>query len=297
MSRKRIICFGDSFTLGDGANLALTKEIENLFDKTPEGSSKASGLISEINKKLSWTQYVGDNLGVYIANEGESGANNLRIFNNVFNYEVGGTKYSSEDLVIIMWSSSIRNKLPWFPNVFSEAGPVGAGWSLKELLGKDAHRGFADRYYTVNSTENEKKYVDSVLSPFMAEYFKKYLTELHSEEFYNIVNLNLVVFIQEFFKSRNIPYLMIDAFERMDSFKSEGDDKWDTLVDKKHYLGFGETTLWDELNKIGGDIWEDKKLSYSPEGQRCHPNKDGYVLAGKIILDYINKHIWPKSLV
>lgn len=297
MSKKRIICFGDSFTLGDGANLTLTKEIEGLFDKTPEGSSKSSALISEINKKLSWTQYLCDNLKVYVANEGESGANNLKIFNNIFNYEAGGTAYTPDDLVIIMWSSSIRNKLPWFPNVFADAGPVGAGWSLKELLGKDASRGFSDRYFTRMASENEKKYVNNVLFPFMSEYFKKYLTSLHSEEFYNTVNLNLVVYVQEFFKSRKIPYLMIDAFERMDSFKQEGDTRWEELVDKKYYMGFGETTLWDELDKIGGDIWEDKKLSYSPEGQRCHPNKEGYVLAGKMILEYIEKNIWVKSAI
>lgn len=297
MANRRIICFGDSFTLGEGANLKLTKEIESLFDKSPEGCAKAAGLVSEINKKLSWTQYLHDTLGIYVANEGESGATNIKIFNNIFNYEVGGNQYTPNDLVIIMWSSSIRNKLPWFPSVFSESGPVGAGWSLKELLGKDAHTNFKERYYTTSTTENEKRYLEFTLSPFMSDYFKKYLTELHSDEYYNLVNLNLVVFVQEFFKSRKIPYLMIDAFERMDSFKSKKDERWNTLVDPTYYLGFGKSTLWDELNTIGGDIWEDKDLSYSPEGQRCHPNYEGYRIAGKIISDYIQKHIWPKSLV
>lgn len=298
MAERRIICFGDSFTLGEGANLKLTREIENMFKDDKNGHEKSSGMVAEINKKLSWTQFLCDSYRVPVINLGESGASNLKIFNTIFYFEANEpTPFTSKDLVIIMWSSSVRNKLPFFPEIYSEQGPIGAGWSLKELMGKDGLQAFTDRYYRQHSSNAHTSYVKETLQPFMSEYFKTYITELHDDSFYNTVNLNLVKFVQEFFKSKNIPCIMIDAFERMDSFKPKGDRKWNTLVDPTNYLWFGESTLWDELNKIGGDIWEDRELSYSPDGQRCHPNLEGYKLAGKFIKEHIDKKIWGKSAI
>jgi hypothetical protein len=56
---------------------------------------------------------------------------------------------------------------------------------------------------------------------------------------------------------------------------------------------------WDELNKIGGDVWEDKKLTVSPDGQRCHPNKTGYKLIGEILEKYVKSNIklYKKSTI
>lgn len=298
MSSRRIFCFGDSFTVGEGANLKLTREIESLFDsKTIEGRAKSSELIREINTKLSWSQYLADYFKVHVVNQGESGANNIKIFNNIFDYQAGGDSFTKKDLVIVMWSSSIRNKLPWFPSIFAEAGPVGAGWSLKELLGKDAERAFTDRYYSSEVKPSQKEFIEKTLTPFMGDYFKTYITDLYDDSFYNTVNLNLVKFVQDYFDYRGINYLMIDAFEPMDSFKPKRDSKWQELIDTSKYLGFGETTAWDMLNEIGGDIWEDTELSYSPEGQRCHPNHLGYKLLGEKIAEFIEENIWQKSAI
>lgn len=297
MSERRIFCFGDSFTVGEGANLKLQREIEALFNQREQGSEKAAEITAEINKKLSWTEYLAEQFNIHVGNQGESGSNNNVIFNRIFELEAHLGGYTSNDLVIIMWSSSVRNKVPWVPETTSKASPIGMGWSLKELMEATGEKAFTNTYLKGLLDETEKKYVDKHIVPFLSSFFKTYITELHSDEYYNMLNLNYIVFLQEYFKSRNIPYMMIDAFEQMNSFKSKNDKRWDELVDPTYYFGSGKTTLWDELNKIGGNVWEDPELSYSPEGQRCHPNAEGYRIAGELIHNFIKEKIWKPKLL
>lgn len=297
MSNRRIFCFGDSFTVGEGANLKLQREIEDLFKEDKNGGAKSAELVSEINKKLSWTQHLADRFKVHVENRGESGSNNERIFNSVFKYdfELGGI--TKDDLVIIMWSSSVRNPLSWIPYIFAKTSPIGAGWSLKEMMDEKGLKNFVDVYSNPHVSKHELEYVQKHLVPFMGEYFKTFITDLYDESYYNTVNLNLIKFLQDYFKSKGIKYIMIDAFERMDSFKAKDDKRWDELIDTSTYIGFGETTLWDMLEEEGGDIWEDPELSYSPAGQRQHPNAEGYKIAGKIIGDFIEKNIWKRTAI
>jgi hypothetical protein len=294
---KRIFCFGDSFTVGEGANLKLQSEIELMFSQDSSSRRQASEIVSEINKKLSWTKHIGDHFGIWTANYGETGSTNNKIFNNVFTVEAMHNGFTPDDLIIIMWSSSIRDKLSWFPALFSDQGPVGAGWSLKELLHKDSVESFEKRYYQDTLEKKELEYVETKLTPFLKDYFKTYLTSLHSNEYYNLLNLNYIKLLQEYFVTNSIPYIMVDAFECMNSFKAKKDTKWEKLIDTRFYFGEGNTTVWDELDKIGGNVWEDPELSFHPPGQRCHPNAEGYKLVGDMLIDFISRKIWPPKLL
>lgn len=294
---RRIFCFGDSFTVGEGANLPLQKEIELMFNQDGPSRRKAAEIVSEINKKLSWSKHVGDKFGIWVANYGETGCSNNKIFNNIFTAEAMHGGFTPNDLVIIMWSSSVRDKLSWFPNIFSDHGPVGAGWSLKELIQENSSETFGIRYFTETIEKKEQEYVESKLAPFLQEYFKTYITSLHTEEYYNLLNLNYIKLLQDYFKFNNIPYIMVDAFECMNSFKTKKDVRWANYIDTEYYFGEGNTTVWDELDKIGGDVWEDAELAYHPPGQRCHPNAEGYRLIGEMLIQFISKKIWPPKLL
>ena len=301
MGKRRIFAFGDSFTVGEGADLALTSQVLKVFKETNERDTRAaSEVIRSINLKLSWTQHIENAFNIFVTNHGETGASNNTIFNKVFEVD-SYTDFGPEDLVIVMWSSSVRDKLPFFPDNFQQHGPIGAGWSLKELLGSDNENLFSRRFIYDDDDHYDKKYlqyIEKTLTPFMQSYFKEYLTNFHSNEYYNIVNLNYIKLLQNYFKFKNTNYIMIDAFEQMNSFAKKQDKRWGD-IDTTFYFGKGNTTIWDELNKIGGDVWEDKKLTVSPDGQRCHPNKTGYKLIGEILEKYVKSNIklYKKSTI
>lgn len=277
---SRLITFGDSFTEGDGAWLEKTNKIEEQYEDSSVGRHE----VSKFNYQYSWPKILGDNLDVIVSNEGSSGASNYRIFNRVFHYDLTGN-IDSECLVVVMWSSTVRDKLPFFPTLFQDQGPIGLGWSYKELLEQhSAKDNFLTRYY---NDDKNKEYIEGVLSPFMGDYFKKFTVNCYDESYYNMLNFNYVYFLQEFFKFKGCDYIFIDGFESMNTFDSDY-KKWE-LIDKSKYWRFGESTAWDFLNSIGGDVFENLELSYNPPGQKCHPNRHGYKLIGEEIANFYKK--------
>jgi len=270
---NRLITFGDSFTEGEGAWLEKTTLIEKLYKDPSEGRLEAS----KFNSKFSWPTVLGKLLDVKkVANEGSCGSNNSRIFNRVFEFDKDGM-INEEDLVVIMWSSSLREKLPFFPHLFQQQSPVGLGWSLNEVFDSYGETNFMERYY--KGDESTIDYSKNTLEPFMKTFFKKYITNSYDAKYYNILNFNFVYFLQEFFKYKKCKYIFIDAFESMNSFNRDY-KKWNK-INQSHYWNFGKNTAWNYLNNIGGDIFENKELSFNPPGQKCHPNRHGYELIGK----------------
>lgn len=298
---ERLICFGDSFTEGEGAWLEKTHGIEKKYMDNP---SKGRLLISEFNFQYSWpTQlakllqikesYKVQNRGVdtKFLNAGSCGASNDYIFNEVFKKDAL-LNFKEGDLVIVMWSSSIRNKLPFFPTIFQKHSPIGLSWSLKEVFTHSNQYlesnidNFTKRYY---SDQNDVDYIESTLKPFMVDYFKPFITEVYDDEYYNLINYSYIHFLQSFFKFKGCDYIFIDGFELMNSFDTNT-KKWSS-IDKSKYWNFGKLTAWDYLNKLGGDVFENPNLTFSPPGRKCHPNRHGYKIIGELIYDFYNKSL------
>ena len=302
----KIVAFGDSFTAGEGTDWDF---VDKLKQKADYNEQKYFHVIEEHNKNHSWVRYLGDELGLEWRNFGEVGSTNFRIFNHFFekmassyynrksthfikqysvNKNVGlidhFTSIEKDDLVIIMWSSSVRDHLPYFPNIFSTTGPIGTGWSLKELYGLDAETSFRWRKY---SDENKQviDYIKYDLKEFMEHYFKFYLTELYTEEYYSMLNQNYILLLQKYLEDRNIKYIMCDAFESMVGFENKNYDK-SHFINKKCYWGFGKETIWSFLDKTGEDVFEDPKYDHHPEGQKLHPNINGHKLIAKELKEF-----------
>lgn len=278
---ERLICFGDSFTEGEGAWLEKTVEIENQYKEPSEGRLK----VAEFNYNYSWPKILGDSMGIKAENYGSCGASNNHIFNSIFKFDLSG-QILDDALIVVMWSSVIRDKLPFFPKLFSDNGPIGLGWSFNELAEDFASETFSKRYY---KNINNKDYIEEKLLPFMKEYFKKYIVNCYDSSFYNTLNFNYIYFLQEFFKSHGVSYIFIDAFESMNSFDPKN-KKWD-LIDKTKYWKFGESTAWDYINNIGGDVFENLELSFNPPGQKCHPNRHGYKLIAEELFRFYKKSL------
>ena len=83
------------------------------------GDSWTAGEGSTSNKDEweynSYIKQLGDKLNIPSINYGISGNSNQKIFNKVV-ADVKEFKVKSNDLVIVMWSSSLRDVVPFLPN-------------------------------------------------------------------------------------------------------------------------------------------------------------------------------------
>jgi hypothetical protein len=107
--------------------------------------TEGQGTTNEVNewKKYSWVKLVSDRLGISSINNGISGNSNLNIFNKVIDDLIEG-KIKENDIVVIMWSSSLRDLVPFLPK------NEWVSWSVKHLI-EYPHK-FVESY----QSENEK---------------------------------------------------------------------------------------------------------------------------------------------
>jgi hypothetical protein len=97
----KLYAFGDSWTAGQGANI----RIENSLDSVEERR------IFRNNK--SWSKFLSESLDIECSNKSVSGCSNNDIFNSVID-SIKSNEIDSGDLIIIMWSSSLRDGVSFF---------------------------------------------------------------------------------------------------------------------------------------------------------------------------------------
>ena len=233
----KVIAFGDSWTAGEGTNRSITNKMKT-FDE-----------VEQYQKQHSWPRYLADKIGVQYKNFGEVGSTNYRIFSNVFE-QFAENQISNDDLIVIMWSSPLRDPLPFFPHMFSRTGPIGLSWSLKELA--------------TDSKESLKRYYDHWGKTF-------YLENLHDESYYKLLNTNYMIMLQKYLESKGIDYIMCNAFEELDY-----DEK---LVDITNY--YNHQTMFEFLSNKG-EVWEDTQSIYTIK----HPNTQGHKLIAQEVFDF-----------
>ena len=250
----RVIGFGDSFTAGEGTDNQYVEQLST-FEK-----------IEKYQKEHSWPRYLADKIGVKYVNNGEVGSSNYRIFSNIFE-QFAYNNINNDDLVVIMWSSPLRDPLPFFPHMFSRTSPIGLSWSMKEFMSQDTQE-WKNRYYEhYGKTEkSEIKYIENDLLKFMEEYFPFYVENLHNEGYYKQLNTNYIVLLQKYLESKGVDYIMCDAFEQL-SYDKE-------LVDTTNY--YNHQTTYEFLVKNGGDVFETGTLF--PKSRTKHPNTTGHEL-------------------
>jgi len=194
----------------------------------------------------------------------------LKIFNKVVT-DIRNGKVKKDDLVIVMWSSSLRDSVPFLPK------NEWVSWSVKHLV--ELPNKFIESY----KSENEK--YDNFLSSFK----EHFLINLFNQNYYNIVNQNYISFTQKLFEFYNIKYIMCDAFENMVLDLKPEDDKTNT-INKKYYWEFSNRTIRDFLNDTNrDDIWEYVDNFKTRPTQ--HPNIEGYKLITEKLYKFIKDTI------
>lgn len=254
--------FGDSWTEGVGGNLE------------EEYSTNDSEERTKIRQKYCWPKYLSDRLGINFINYGVGGCSNKIIFEAVCNC-IENNSIKKDDFVVIMWSSSLRDSVPFFPN----NNPWhfwGERYKSKEHLYK----------FIFTKSEKENKNYERLKKDFM----DFYISNLYSDEYYNIVNTNYILYLQFMFKNLGIRYMFCDAFDLM--IKDTNFNHSKNFLDINHYFGYPNKTIKDFLvNTKRNDVWEDN-VGWSSKIYGKHPSKLGYeTIANKMYEFIIEKNI------
>jgi lysophospholipase L1-like esterase len=250
---KRIVAYGDSWTVGEGCN----REIEDTL-------SKHEKIIYQ--KENSWVRHLSDKLGLPYQNNGISGNPNNVIFNQIVD-DVKSGETTKNDLVVIMWSSSLRDYAAFLPR------QQWVSWSIKHLISRP------DKF--INSYQSSNETYDS----FLREYKNFFLENLFNQNYYNIVNQNYIIFLQRLLEFYDIKYFMVDAFDKMvNTSNMNKSDNYLDLINTKKYWEFHTSSMREYLEKTNTDCFEDT------DEPGKHPNSFGYNLISQELYNYIVKN-------
>ena len=251
----RLFTYGDSWTEGEGCDLEIESTLKN------------QELIIYRNQN-SWVKSLADKLNLQWINNGKSGNPNSVIFNSIID-DVTNDRIKKGDLVIVLWSSSLRDYAAFLPR------QQWVSWSVKHLVN------LPEKF--INSYKSHNETYDS----FLREYKSFFLDNLFNQNYYNIVNQNYIIFLQKLFEFYGIKYVMADAFDMMVVNPNEKDDIGG-MIKTKYYWEYRKKTMRDFLQETKLDCFEDIKMMSKNPAQ--HPNVLGYNLISVEFNNYIVKN-------
>lgn len=256
----RLFTFGDSWTEGVGGDIK-----EEFTTNSPEERTK-------IRQKYCWPKYLSDLLKIEFQNFGMGASSNKTIFDMV-TQSIHNHTINKDDLVVIMWSSSLRDELPFFPS-----NNPWHFWGERYVSKKHIYE------FIVDKSELNKSDLHTNLKKEYKEFF---IENLFSNFYYNIVNQNYIIYLQFMFEKIGIRYLFCDAFDNMVKEDITAEIDKTSLINKTHYLGFPNKTMKDILIESNlKNVWEDGNLWLNNKGGK-HPSKYGYELMANELYKWI----------
>jgi len=255
---KRLVAYGCSWTEGEGCDVSIESTL----------SPNKKRIFRNTN---SWPQKLADLLDISTTiNRGVSGNSNRKIFNDIIK-DVENENVTSDDFVCIMFSSSLRDYVPFLPQ------GEWVSWSVKHLLETP------DRFY--NSYDEHG--VSSSFNNFLSKYKRFFVTNLFNQEYYNMVNQNYIIFLQKLFEEYDIKYMMCESFEYMVQPPLNSD--FTEHIHTNTIFGELKLTLRDLLNELNRkDIWEHVDRYDTRATQ--HPNKEGYKIIADELFNFIKSN-------
>jgi hypothetical protein len=261
----KLFTYGDSWTEGVGGNIKEELTADNLEQRTI------------IRQKYCWPKHLSDLLECEVKNNGVGAFSNNAIFNSIC-YQLKNEIVTQDDFVVIMWSSSLRDELPFFPNETSFHI-----WGKRYISKQHLLKYIMDGFNGDNSKYNraEKNFRDY------------YISNLFNDTYYDIVNQNYILHLQFMFKELGIRYLFCDAFDTMINKNVNILVDKTHLIDRYRYWGYQNKTtanLLIETNRK--DVWENNShWVESTTGK--HPSDNGY----KLIAEELHKFISENNLL
>lgn len=255
----RLFTYGDSWTEGVGGNIE-----EEIKTDVPEERTI-------IRQKYCWPTHLSDLLNCGFQNNGVGGFSNNAIFNTIHHNLKNGI-INQDDFVVIMWSSSLRDSLPFFPNE-DDFFIWGKRYKSKNHLFKHIFGGGKETLSNFNRIDKD--------------YRDYYIANLYTDTYYDIVNQNYILYLQFIFKQMGIRYLFCDAFDNM--INSDIIDIIDktNLIDESRYWGYKSKTMANLLIDTNRkNVWEDNNY-WTKNTAGKHPNNNGYKLIGDALYKFI----------
>jgi len=256
----KLFTYGDSWTEGQGVNVVKEELIDNREER------------KKFRNDRSWPSKLSVLLDINHQNQSISGVNNNFIFNGVIN-DIKSGIVNSGDLIIVMWSSSLRDDVPFFPLKEWHT------WGTNYINETHKKKWFVWKDLTKNSTYND----------FLINFKEFFIDELFTQDYYNIVNQNYILFIQKLCEHYHVNYVFCDAFDKMVTDVKPENDK--TIhINKTPYWGFGDKTFKDLLISTNDrNVWEIPQIDIM-KTPGMHPSELGYKIIADELFNFIDKN-------
>ena len=277
-----IHCFGDSWTHGTGTELEPGNGIMSNEDRYDNNNW------SKVYEKYSWPGQLHEllNKKIKVINYGAPGWSNQDIYREIIE-SIWKNKIKKGDLVIVSFSSIIRQPLPFFlvKDDFNQAEMDLTGFvNYSDSCLSDYVKGFKNDLHWIDTIKNKN------IRSATDKIFKDYLAHRFDYQLLYEISMNYICNLQIYFEELGIEYIFVNAFENnvsknvkfYDQIKKE---KW-VLFDYtlQEYL-LDQSKNFD-VNK-GYSLWEDDTIEVKPNQDGPHPNRIGHRMIAEIIYEHI----------
>lgn len=271
----KVISFGDSFVAGLGTDRI---EEDKFLKGRPDWDTLSHDrkiiqreLCSQFRRSNSFTAFFAKELGFGWINNGSIGCDNKTILNSIFQYQFD-SGFEEDDIVLIGFTSSLRDRPSWLPKIITQNTYNGVSFSFGELF----------RY--MNNKQMlvwKDKLMEKSYDKFTRDYFKRFVMEFWDERYYDINNVWMISIIQHFLEFHKVKYIMFDAFDIMISNENK-------YLNNKCYWKVGQSTIHDFLKDFNDeDLLE--LDGYSMNDAKKHPSKRGHKVFAKELLRFYNE--------
>ena len=273
----KVVAYGDSFTAGLGTD--RDKEDAIFLRKDKEDINKLRNEHQKFIIQNSFPKFFADKLGVEWKNNGDIGCNNLMIIDKIFEGYMR-KEFNSGDLVTVCFTSTLRNKLPFTPQIFNEKKLTGIQWSIQEIANNSNFQESKEEYIGRDRTNYWRDEVmidkrsDEILSYFIDSYPRYFTENLYDEVYIDFYNQNMVLLLQKFFEDIEVDYIFIDAFET--AIKDSSYDRTD-LINTSKYWGYKKETIFSFLNKFDDESYLEKDGYAIHANTPKHPSRKGHI--------------------
>ena len=261
-----IYAFGDSFTAGLG--------VDRTWEESQLGNHPKWDVMSDDEKSIqrhkveifrnekSYVAQFSKKLKTNYQNFAQAGCNNIQILDNVIDKS---SRFKEDDLVLIGFTSSLRDNLPYFPTQITK------GIAMNNDVFKTlTHMKIDFDFRETNGKE---------FSDFFQDYSSFYFTEMFDEKYYEIFNYNIIVFLQKFFEYKKINYIMLDAFDNMLNKKLKH-------IDTKYYWNFNKKTIFSYISSFKDKNLLEKKGYNASDITPRHPSIEGHKVFAEELYRY-----------
>jgi hypothetical protein len=212
------------------------------------------GFDSDTNRSKSFGNILAHHMDRKPINIAVGGASNQTITRNTLEYITDRHREEDDLFVLIAWSESVRLEIPIIEKSKYQSYNLG-NFSSDDFFETN------NRYLMVNLSSVGKDIYQSIAVP----QYQRFITE--NTCFMEIYSANLVLMLQNFFKSKNIEYMMCNTLhmfsdnEFMNVFKQN--------IDVKKYYMFdnNELSFWYRYKNLG---FKNANAKYWHHGEDAH---------------------------